>query len=510
MKTRKLTALLLTLVMSLTMGGLTVFADESGDVGTDENPPTITEPAEPNDKPGDPEDLDKTEDLDETEDSMGSGENTDKPDVSIEVTGIPEKPVKAGDTISYTVKVEANGADTTGWYVIANDRLKAEIDKAEIPGEKMDLNGNTATLTYSIPKDFYISSSKYYVDFKLTDGEKDKYGFENIFAQNFGNVINAVPTLENSIDFQVKGLVTDTAYPFAVTWKNTSDYAIKNFSVDIWTEIRDKEGDNYGKNLPTHKVTGYPEGAVVKQESGSVKVENLTIPAGGSIKITGTVSFPAEGKGQLHFNELLNGAIVNQISTTGFTVNVSAGGNGNDNDNTDQKPGTIPDENTVKDKATGITVSGVEEGVALSVKAVNKDQQTAIEEQVKKLLGNTKGIKIFDISLLKDGKEVQPGAPVKVTIPIPEGFGTNLKLYHQNEKGVLEAVNISVKDSNVSFEAKSFSPYVLVDMGVKAVNTSVNGKSPKTGDASTMTLYLMLALAAMGSIGFAAKRKVNG
>lgn len=76
-------------------------------------------------------------------------------------------------------------------------------------------------LLYSIPKDFYISSSKYYVDFKLTDGEKDKYGFENIFTQNFDNVINAVPTLENSIDFQVKGLVTDTAYPFAVTWKNT-------------------------------------------------------------------------------------------------------------------------------------------------------------------------------------------------------------------------------------------------------------------------------------------------
>lgn len=502
MKTRKLPALLLALVMSLTMGGLTVFADESGDAGTGENPPTTTEP---DDKSGDPED---SENLDETEDSIGSGENTDKPDVSMEITGIPETPVKAGDTISYTVKVEANGADTAGWYVIADDRLKAEIDKSEFPGEKMELNGNTATLTYSIPKDFYISSSKYFVNFKLTDGKKDEYGFENIFAQNFGNVINAVPTLENAIDFQVNGLVTGTAYPFAVTWKNTSDYAIENFSVDIWTEIRDKEGDNYGKNLPTHKVTEYPAGAVVKQEESSVKVENITIPAGGGIKITGTVSFPAEGKGQLHFNELFNGAFVNQISTTGFTVNAATGGNGNGN--TSQQPGTETSGNTVKDKATGITVSGLEAGVELSVKSVTKEQQTAIEKQVQNILGNTKGIKIFDISLLKDGKEVQPGTPVKVTMPIPQGFSTNLKLYHQNEKGVLEAVNISVKDSNVSFEAKSFSPYVLVDMGAKAANTSVNGKSPKTGDASTMTLYLMLALAAMGSIGFAAKRRMNG
>ena len=97
-----------------------------------------------------------------------------------------------------------------------------------------------------------------------------------------------------------------------------------------------------------------------------------------------------------------------------------------------------------------------------------------------------------------------------MTMPIPEGFSTNLKLYHQNTKGVLEAVNISVKDSNVSFEAKSFSPYVLVDMGAKAANTSTNVKSPKTGDTSSMMLYLMLALAAMGSIGFAAKRRMNG
>lgn len=507
MKTRKLLALLLVLVMSLTMGGLTVFADESGDNSTD-NPPVSTEPTEPEPTEPEPTEPEDPEDPDGTEDSMGSGENTENPVVSMTVTGIPETPVKAGDTINYTVEVEANGADTTGWYVSISDQLKAAINRSESSDEKVELTGNTATVTYNIPKDFYISDSQYYVNFLLIDGKKGEYDFGRVLAQ-FGKSVKANPTLENSIDFQVNGLVTGTEYPFTVIWANTTDSAINNFSTDIWTEIRDKEGDKYGY-VPTYKVTEYPAGAVVKQEPSSVKVENITIPARGSIKISGTVSYPAEGRGQLHFNELLNGALVGQASTTGFTVNASTGGNGNGNGNTSQQPGAETGGNTAKDKATGITVSGLEAGVELSVKSVTKEQQTAIEEQVKKLLENTKGIKIFDISLLKDGKEVQPGTPVKVTIPIPEGFSTNLKLYHQNTKGVLEAVNISVKDSNVSFEAKSFSPYVLVDMGAKTVNTSTNDKSPKTGDTSSMMLYLMLALAAMGSIGFAAKRRMNG
>ena len=423
------------------------------------------------------------------------------------VTGIPETPVKAGDTISYTVEVEANGADTTGWYVLIRDALKAEINNSESYEEKVELSDNKVTVTYSIPKDFYISSAQYHISFVLTDGKQDEYGNDNILAQEFSKSINTKKTLENSIDFQLKGLVTGTEYPFSITWTNTVDYDIKDFATSIWTEIYDKQGEAYGAK-PTYKITKYPEGAkVVKQGEGSAEVENITIPKGGNVTVSGTVSYPAEGiSAQLHFDEIINGEFISQASTTGFSVGASTGGNGN----TSQQPGTETSGNTAKDKATGITVSGLEAGVELSVKSVTKEQQTAIEKQVQNLLGNTKGIKIFDISLLKDGKEVQPGTPVKVTMPIPEGFSTNLKLYHQNTKGVLEAVNISVKDSNVSFEAKSFSPYVLVDMGAKVANTSTNVKSPKTGDTSSMMLYLMLALAAMGSIGFAAKRRMNG
>ena len=368
------------------------------------------------------------------------------------VTGIPETPVKAGDTISYTVEVEANGADTTGWYVLIRDALKAEINNSESYEEKVELSDNKVTVTYSIPKDFYISSAQYHISFVLTDGKQDEYGNDNILAQEFSKSINTKKTLENSIDFQLKGLVTGTEYPFSITWTNTVDYDIKDFATSIWTEIYDKQGEAYGAK-PTYKITKYPEGAkVVKQGEGSAEVENITIPKGGNVTVSGTVSYPAEGiSAQLHFDEIINGEFISQASTTGFSVGASTGGNGN----TSQQPGTETSGNTAKDKATGITVCGL-------------------------------------------------------TMPIPEGFSTNLKLYHQNTKGVLEAVNISVKDSNVSFEAKSFSPYVLVDMGAKVANTSTNVKSPKTGDTSSMMLYLMLALAAMGSIGFAAKRRMNG
>lgn len=499
MKTRKLLALLLALVMSLTMGGLTVFADGSGDADAGKDP-SITGPTNPDDKSGDP---------DTSGDPGDSSDTTDRPDVSMSISGIHSAPVKAGDLIHYTVEVEANGADTTGWYVLVHDSLKAEIDRSESPREKVELIDNMASFTYTIPKDFYISSSKYFVDFTLTDGKKDEFGMENILVQVFDRFITAIPTFDTYLEFPTEGLVAGKEYPFTMTWASTVDYVIDDFSTEIWTEIYDKQGDAYEKGLkPTYKITECPEGAKVKQGEGSAKVENIRVPEGGIIKISGTVSYPAEGmSAQLHFNEIINGEFLGQISTTAFSVGPSTGGTGNGN--TSQKPGTETSGNTAKDKATGITVSGLDAGVTLSVKSVNKERQTAIEEQVKKLLGNTKGIKIFDISLLKDGKEVEPGTPVKVSIPIPDGFSTNLKLYHQNEKGVLEPVKISVKDSTVSFEAKSFSPYVLVDMGAKAVDPS-NGKSPKTGDTSSMILYLMLALAAMGGIGYAAERKMNG
>lgn len=501
MRTRKLLALLLALVMSLTMGGLTVFGDESGD--TEKSSAEAAEPKEPA-VSGEPENLtDKTEDADGPTDT----DSTDNPNASIKFTEFPANPVKPGDSVRYTIEVDSNGADMEGWFLVISDQLKSDIDKNTQDPEEVPLSNGTATVSYEIPRNFYLADSRNFVNVVLTDGKDEVWGTYHTLAVDYSHYISVQPTLKCAIDFQTEGLVTRQEYPFTVTWTNMADYVIENFAMEVWSEIYDKVGDAYEKGAkPAYKITEHPAGSVVKNESSYAAVEKISIPVGGTIKISGTVSYPEEGiSAQLHFNEIINGEDVWQQSTTGFKVNASAGGNG-----TAQQPGTGTDNsgNVVKDEASGITVSGLEEGVRLSVKPVSKEQQTAIEEKVKKLLGNTKGIKIFDISLLKADKEVRPGQPVKVTMPVPEGFSTNLKLYHQNEQGVLEPVTISVSNSVISFEAKSFSPYVLVDLGAKAANPS-DTKSPKTGDTSPMLLYLMLAIAAMSAVGFAERRKMN-
>lgn len=217
----------------------------------------------------------------------------------------------------------------------------------------------------------------------------------------------------------------------------------------------------------------------------------------------------------------------------------------------------------------GITVIGAEEGVELKVKdksSISESLKTALENQVKSLHENIKGMEIYDIALFKEGEEIHNlDTAVRVTIPIPEGFGKNLVVYHEEQEGKLEDMKASVNDNGtVSFTASRFSPYILADLGENGGNTgggaggntgntgngnggntgngtgentgnsgggtggntgasgnganvsgadaggSTAGRAPKTGDVSSMTLCLILALAALGSMGVLGKRKLNG
>ena len=110
MRTRKLLALLLVLVMSLTMGGLTVFAQEVKDAGTEEFPPTTAEPADP---------MEPSDDFDKEL----FPEPDEKP--SLKIKGVPTEPVKAGDTVSFTV--EMGPGDVDGWYLEVSDSLWDDI-----------------------------------------------------------------------------------------------------------------------------------------------------------------------------------------------------------------------------------------------------------------------------------------------------------------------------------------------------------------------------------------------
>ncbi len=83
-----------------------------------------------------------------------------------------------------------------------------------------------------------------------------------------------------------------------------------------------------------------------------------------------------------------------------------------------------------------------------------------------------------DISTYIGDKEVEPNAPVTVTIPVPQGFNAKtLKLFHVKDDGSVEEIACTVKDGKITFTALAFSVYVLAD-----TSTEITGPAFMPGD----------------------------
>lgn len=100
--------------------------------------------------------------------------------------------------------------------------------------------------------------------------------------------------------------------------------------------------------------------------------------------------------------------------------------------------------------------------IELSQKAQENVEQAAIKEEKKAI----KNILAYDIHFEADGKEVQPGATVKVSVDVPEiKAGANASVFHVDDKNKVENMDGDVdKKGNVVFETTHFSTYVIVNM----------------------------------------------
>lgn len=99
--------------------------------------------------------------------------------------------------------------------------------------------------------------------------------------------------------------------------------------------------------------------------------------------------------------------------------------------------------------------------IELSQKAQENVEQAAIKEEKKAI----KNILAYDIHFEADGKEVQPGATVKVSVDVPEiKAGANASVFHVDDKNKVENMDGEVdKKGNVVFETTHFSQYVIVN-----------------------------------------------
>ena len=116
------------------------------------------------------------------------------------------------------------------------------------------------------------------------------------------------------------------------------------------------------------------------------------------------------------------------------------------------------------------------EGTSLSVQEITQSDKnySSYKEQVIEHLSvkdnEIADAHFFDIKLLNDNSEVQPQAPVEVSIEFNGALTSDVKTVHFGDKieSVEPKLSKSIKDlpqnSTVSFEAKSFSVYGIVEL----------------------------------------------
>ena len=118
------------------------------------------------------------------------------------------------------------------------------------------------------------------------------------------------------------------------------------------------------------------------------------------------------------------------------------------------------------DSATGISVAEKELNILPDGAEIKAEQLSADDNKI-----------VFDISLVKDGAQVQPSGELTVKIPVPEGMdGSLLKVYREEANGTYTDMNAYFADGYMVFTTDHFSKYILTTEEPAAVlKGDVNG-----------------------------------
>ena len=115
---------------------------------------------------------------------------------------------------------------------------------------------------------------------------------------------------------------------------------------------------------------------------------------------------------------------------------------------------TSPDGITVK------TNGNLSDEVILQTVRILKDDAIINELDSNEILND---YIVYNISLVKNGEEVQPDGPVTVSLNVPLSFGNKVSILRQREDGSWQSIEATVKNGVVSFEIDHFCRFVIGD-----------------------------------------------
>ena len=147
--------------------------------------------------------------------------------------------------------------------------------------------------------------------------------------------------------------------------------------------------------------------------------------------------------------------------------------------------------------------------VTLKVTDITKDKQSEVSEKAKDLIGEQSVIQVFDVKLLKNGKEIQPDGTLKVKIPVKANI-KNPSLLILNETGEYEKVEATYENGYLIYETDHLGQFTIIGDVDNKMNeepvTDVKGTyypgdnmgGAVTGDTTNMMMYMGLGCMSIG------------
>ncbi len=149
----------------------------------------------------------------------------------------------------------------------------------------------------------------------------------------------------------------------------------------------------------------------------------------------------------------------------------------------------------------------LDEGTQENYNKINENDN--LYKEIEKKVTGAKRFEVIEITLTKDGQNVQPKSKVTVEIKIPSGYNPdNILVYYVEENGTLTLVNHIVVGDKVQIDTDKVGKFVIVEKEDQNKNESSNNttENPKTGTIISISVIIVGIIVATG-IYFYTKKK---
>lgn len=149
----------------------------------------------------------------------------------------------------------------------------------------------------------------------------------------------------------------------------------------------------------------------------------------------------------------------------------------------------------------------LDEGTQENYNKINENDN--LYKEIEKKVTGAKRFEVIEITLTKDGQNVQPKSKVTVEIKIPSGYNPdNILVYYAEEDGTLTLVKHTVVGDKVQIDTDKVGKFVIVEKEDQNKNESSNNttENPKTGTIISISVIIVGIIVSTG-IYFYTKKK---